>query len=310
MEEKIGVDRTAEIDASIAIESLNYGTFKKRFDRFENSSKFNSKDLNEQISKLDVRDQLTRYKKDIQTVAYDRFHDGVVQTRFDQTLLTVNYKDLFKPRIPTSRDLFHVYGPDRNNTKDWEKYYRYAWTQKGPSAIIYSTNEQIIQEGRLECDSYVYSGNSSFAIAGAGILFRPQFGDSKVSVRPFVQWLTSSSFTGGGSAGGTANASIGIYVESWSNSGGGYYVDRDYWMSVWSQNTQNYFVGQTANGDVTASDGLATEFLAVEQRKYAIYVYVFLETTAAPSFEKNEYRFVRLDMEAKVPYVVVEETLL
>jgi hypothetical protein len=142
------------------------------------------------------------------------------------------------------------------------------------------------------------------------MLFRPQFGDSTVNVRPFVQWLTASSFTGNDLIPASATASLGIYIESWSNSGGGHYVDRDYWIPVWSQNTQSYLVHQTAGGNATGVDGLTADFLAVAQRKYAIFIYVFLETTASPQQVRNEVRYVTLDIEANVPYVVVEETLI
>jgi hypothetical protein len=57
-------------------------------------------------------------------------------------------------------------------------------------------------------------------------------------------------------------------------------------------------------------DGLTADFLAVAQRKYAIFIYVFLETTASPQQVRNEVRYVTLDIEANVPYVVVEETLI
>jgi hypothetical protein len=57
-------------------------------------------------------------------------------------------------------------------------------------------------------------------------------------------------------------------------------------------------------------DGLSCNVNTVPQRKYAIYVYAWIETAAGAQQQKNEYRFVRLDIEAKVPFVVVEEKLL
>jgi hypothetical protein len=61
---------------------------------------------------------------------------------------------------------------------------------------------------------------------------------------------------------------------------------------------------------IAVGDGLSVEILTNTHRKYAIYVYAYLETSAAPHQEKNELRFVTLDIDARVPFVVVEETLL
>lgn len=66
----------------------------------------------------------------------------------------------------------------------------------------------------------------------------------------------------------------------------------------------------TAGGAATVSDGLTTEILAVTQRKYAIFVYAYLETSAGPQQQRNEQRFVTLDIDATVPFVVVEEKLV
>jgi hypothetical protein len=142
------------------------------------------------------------------------------------------------------------------------------------------------------------------------MLFRPLFGDADVNVRPYVQWLTSASFTGTEHAPATANAYLGIYVESWKESGGDYHVDRDDWIPVWSQSTQNFMTNTTAGGAATVGDGLTTKFLAVTQRKYFIFVYAYIETSAGPQQQKNELRFVTIDIDATVPFVVVEEKLV
>jgi len=131
-----------------------------------------------------------------------------------------------------------------------------------------------------------------------------------VSIRPYVQWLTSASFTGTESTPASATANLGIYVESWQLSGGGHFVDRDLWIPVWSQNTQSYMTNAAAGGAATVSDGLTTEVLAVTQRKYAIFVYAYLETSAGPQQQKNELRFVTLDIDATIPFVVVQEKLI
>lgn len=103
----------------------------------------------------------------------------------------------------------------------WRRYYRYAWKDKGPNGILYSSDTQIIQEGKLACNSYAYSGQNSFALVGAGMFFIPEYGNAKISIRPYVQWQTTASFTGTESAPASAAAFLGIWVESWKRSGGG-----------------------------------------------------------------------------------------
>jgi len=300
-----------ERDVAAAYESLNSASFKDRFIRTEcNVADPVWKLPDGQPINEHVRNQMKRFRKEVETVGLNQFHGGVFQKFDSGTILTIAHHRLFEPVVPAPRDLLHVYGPDRDNIQDWKRYYRYAWKDKGPNGIIYSTDAQIIREGKLACNSYAYSGQSSYALVGAGMFFRPMFGDAKVNIRPYVQWLTNASFTGTESTQASAIASLGIYVESWQLNGSGHFVDRDFWIPVWSQNTQNYMKNATAGGAATASDGLTLEILAVAQRKYAIFVYAYLETSAAPQQQKNELRFVTLDIDATIPYVAVEEKLI
>jgi hypothetical protein len=263
------------------------------------------KTINEHVQK-----EVKRFKRVVENVKLNHFQNSVFQKYSDNTIITIGHSRYSDIVAPAPRDLLHVYGPDRDGLKDWKAYYRYAWTQLGPNGIIYSTDDQIIREGKLMCNSYAYSGQGSYAIAGAGMFFRPLFGDAKISIRPYVQWSTSASFTGTESTSAQATANLGIYIESWQLNGGGYFVDKDIWIPVWSQNTQNYLTNTMAGGAATVGDGLSAEILTNTNRKYAIYVYAYLETSAASQQGKNELRFVTLDIDAKVPYVVVEETLL
>lgn len=311
MKEPIVTGEIGERDVTTAVESLKSASFKARFIRTDrNAPDPIWKAPSGQAMNEHVRDQMDGFKKDVDAVRRQHFHGGVFHRLDSGTLLTVGHHQLFEPVVPTARDLFHVYGPDRDNIKDWKRYYRYAWKDKPPTnAIIYSSDTQIIQEGKLACNAYSYSGQNSYALVGAGMLFFPQFGDAKVSIRPYVQWLTSASFTGNDSAPASAASYLGIYVESWARSGGLHHVDHDHWFPVWSQNTQSYLTGVTAGGAATVGDGLAAEILAVTSRKYAIFVYAYLETSAGPQQQRNEQRFVTLDIDATVPYVVVEEKL-
>jgi hypothetical protein len=311
MKEPIVTGDFGERDVAAAVASLDSASFRTRFvhtGRNAPDPKWTAP--GGQPIAENVRDQIAAFKHDVAALPVRDLHSGVFQRFNASTIVSVAGHRLFEPVVPTARDLFHVYGPDRDNTKDWSRYYRYAWKQKGPNAIIFSTDPQIIQQGRLSCNSYAYSGQSSYAIVGAGMFYVPQWGDATVSIRPYVQWQTSASFTGNDVVPASAAAYLGIYVESWQQSGGGHYVDRDLWIPVWTQNTQSYMTNMTAGGAATVGDGLATDILAVTQRKYAIYVYVYLETSADPQSEKNEVRFVTLDIDATAPYVVVEETLI
>jgi hypothetical protein len=311
MKEQKKTEGFDEHDVTAAKKSLKSASFKERFIRTECNVKDpvwkvpGGKPINEYVQK-----QLSRFRKDVETLGLNQFRNGVFQKYDSNSLLTIGYHGLFGPVVPKPRDLLHVYGPDRDNIKDWKKYYRYAWKDKGPNGIIYSTDAQIIREGKLSCNSYAYSGQSSYALVGAGMFFRPLSGDATVSIRPYVQWLTGASFTGTESAPASATASLGIYVESWNLDGTGYFNDRDFWIPVWSQNTQSYMTNVTAGGTATIADGLAQDILAVAQRKYSIFVYVYLETSAGPQQGKNELRFVTLDIDATVPFVVVEEKLI
>ena len=300
-----------ERDVAAASESLNSASFKGRFIRTDcNVADPEWKVADGRPINEHVRNQMDRFRKNVETVGLNQFHGGAFQKFDDSTILTIAHHRLFEPVVPTARELLHVYGADRDNIRDWQRYYRYAWKDKGPNGIIYSTDSQIIREGKLACNAYAYSGQSSFALVGAGMFFRPLFGDAMVSIRPYVQWLTNASFTGTESTPASATANLGIYVESWNLNGGGHFVDRDLWIPVWSQNTQNFMKNVNAGGAATVSDGLTTDILAVTQRKYAIFVYVYLETSAAPQQQKNELRFVTLDIDATVPYVAVEEKLI
>jgi hypothetical protein len=311
IKERNTTDGFDERDVAAAIESLKSAPFKGRFIRTDcNAADPVWKAPDGQPVKDHVHDQMKHFRKEVETVGYSKFHNGVFQKYDKNAVLTITHHRMFEPFVPTPGDLLHVYGPDRDNIRDWQRYYRYAWKDKGPNGIFYSTDAQIIREGKLACNSYAYSGQNSFALVGAGMFFRPLFGNAKVSIRPYVQWLTSASFTGTESAPASATASLGIWVESWKLNGDDYAVDRDHWIPVWSQNTQSYMTNVAAGGAATVSDGLATEITAVTQRKYAIYVYVYLETTAGPQQHKNELRFVTLDIDAVIPYVAVQEKLL
>jgi hypothetical protein len=301
----------SERDITTAVKSLSSAAFRSRFVRTDcNAADPDWKAPNGQPIAKHVRDMMDRFKQDVGSVRLHDFHGGVLYKFDSDVWITIAKYGLSDAPVPAPRELFHVYGPDRNNIKDWSRYYRYAWKDKGPNGIIYSTDAQIVQEGRLSCNAYAYSGQNSFALVGAGMFYIPVNGNATVNIRPYVPWQTTASFTGTESAPATAAAYLGIWVESWKQSGGGYHAEPDHFIPVWSQSTTGYATQLSGGGTATVADNLTREFTAVVGRKYAIYVYAYLEVSAGPQQNRNESRFVTIDIDATVPFVVVEETLL
>lgn len=311
MESSRSVD-IGDDEVATAIESLRIASFASRHVRSDWQAATPEWKIEGGLPLHDhVRDRSDRFKRDVEAFEVRDVHGSAFHRVVGSTRMIVESHRLLDPIVPTPRDLFNVYGPDRDDSKDWRRYYRYAWKDEGPHASVYSTDAQAIRQGKLACNSYAYSGQSSFALVGTGLFYCPEFGDAKISIRPYVQWQTSASFTGTESTPATATARIGIFVQSRTRSSSqGHYVDRDHWVTVFSQNTQGYRTGVTAGGAVSVVDGLATEVLAVAQRTYNIFIYAELETTAAPQQQRNELRFVTVDVDATVPFVVVEETLV
>jgi hypothetical protein len=297
-----------ESDVKIAVDALDSAPFKARFIRTDcNAADPDWTVPGGQQIKDYVSDQIGEFKGQTEVVLSDYIDAAVLHKYGDEGWITIGNSHLGDVVAPSPRDLLHVYGPDRDNTRDWTRFYRYPWKDKGPNGIFYSDDASIVQQGKLWCNCYSYSGQNSYTLVGVGMLFRPTFGDAKVFIRPYVQWQTIASFTGTARVSAWASASLGIFVHSWKPGGGGELVDWDVPIPVWSQNTQNYMTSVTNSGSATVTDGLAAEIFALTQRRYGIFVYAYLETSADPPRERNDLRFTTIDIDATVPYVVVEE---
>jgi hypothetical protein len=302
------IEEFDEPDVARAIESLQGGVFRSRYVRTDCQAPdpYWTAEDGRPIDEH-VREQMDRMKRDVDAMTVRDFRSYAFHRFVGETQMVVDGHHLGDVVAPSAADLLHVYGPDRDSTGDWRRYYRYAWKDKGPHAIIHASDSDTINRGQLACNSYAYSGQSSFALQGAGLFFRPQFANETVSIRPYVQWATSASFTGVAGIDASARALLGIYVESWTGvAGEGYYRDWDHWITVFEQNTQSYTTGVNVGGTATVGDGLSLEMLAVGQRRYHIFVYAYLETAAGPS-RGNDHRFVTVDVDATIPFVVVEE---
>jgi hypothetical protein len=243
------------------------------------------------------------------------FH-GVVLQRVTDGVLVTGAEHLAVRKPPEPRDLLHVYGPDRDGTRE-RRYYRFAWTDAtAGGGIIFAKAPQIIGQGLLQANCYAYSGQAAFAVTGAGMLFAPEHGPARVAVRPYVPWRTTASFTHSTwddppeETQASVSCLLGILVESWRPGDDEVQLERDHWITAFAQSTTQLLRGVPAGGTATVGDGLATDFVAVPGRRYAIYVYAWLEASASPPSGKNRQRFCTIDVDASVPFVVAEETLL
>ncbi len=254
-----------------------------------------------------ARTEMEHFRRDLEAFDVQHVHGNVFQRFSDASRLTVAGLHWLDRAAPQPRPRLHVYGPDRDDVRDADRYYRYAWRDHHVWGRVSSTEQEIVRQGRLSVWANAYSEQSSYALAGAGLFFRPAR-DTMLSIRPYVQWTSYASFTGTERTPASAVAQLGIFVQSRAAGGGLHHVDRDHAVTVYAQTTQGYSVGDSAGGAATVGDGLATEVLAVRQRRYSIFVYALVETSAAPRRARNETRYVMLELDATVPFVVLEET--
>ena len=86
--------------------------------------------------------------------------------------------------------------------------------------------------------------------------------------------------------------------------------EQDAWITAYAHSTTDWLRDVPSGGTATVGDGLATDFVAVPGRRYAIYVYAWLEASASPQVHKNQSRFCTIDVDASAPFVVAQGTLL
>lgn len=256
-----------------------------------------------------IRSKADAFRKEMDARTGNLLRGGTFDVRTSDAMISIFRAGFGEQVALAPRDLLHVYGPDRDNTGDWSRYYRYSWTDKGISGYPPEAN---VQTGRLDVEPYTYDGAAG-SLAGVGMLFVPQLTDCLLNIRPYVKWeslvsLTHTQWPPDTSDKPFASAigHLGIFVQSWARTGGSPYVDRDHWIDVWSYGGKNIYISQQwAADDATVSDGLGTEFLAGSHRKYAIYVYEWVEANAERLSERSSFATAR--MTSDVPYVVVEE---
>lgn len=262
-----------------------------------------------------VREHVERFRDSMSGLPLRDFHGSVLQRVTDGVLVTGVEHIGFRPP-PEPRDLLHVYGPDRDGTRA-RRSYRFAWTDGSVGgSIVYAKAPQIIGQGLLQANAYAYSGQAAFAVTGAGMLFVPEHGAARVSVRPYLPWRTTASFTHSRwdeepeATSASVSCLLGILVESWRPGDAVVAQEQDAWITAYAHSTTDWLRDVPSGGTATVGDGLATDFVAVPGRRYAIYVYAWLEASASPQVHKNQSRFCTIDVDASAPFVVAQETLL
>ena len=262
-----------------------------------------------------AHEHVTRFHDSMAGLPLRDFHGAVLQKVTDGVLVT-GVQHVSPKAPPQPRDLLHVYGPDRDNTRA-RRYYRFAWTDATVGGgMIVAKQPQIIGQGLLQASAYAYSGQSVFAVTGAGMLFTPEHGAARVSVRPYLPWRTTASFTHSTwdeepeATRASVSCLLGIVVDSWRPGATTVQQERDHWITAYAHQTTQLLRDVPESGTATVSDGLATDFVAVPGRRYAIYVYAWLEAAASPQVHKNQSRFCTIDVDASVPFLVAKETLL
>ncbi len=127
------VDEFDEREVARAIESLQGAAFRSRFVRTDCQSP-DPEWTTEDGQRIDdhVRQQMDRLKRESTRSSVRDFRGYAFQRFIGGTQLVVDGHHLGDVVAPSAADLLHVYGPDRDNTGDWRKYYRYAWHDKGP----------------------------------------------------------------------------------------------------------------------------------------------------------------------------------
>lgn len=259
---------------------------------------------------LHVAEQLDRFRASLNPVMHLDVRDLTLHTVTDGLDLTIG--GLLQPASPPDpRDLLHVYGPDRDSTGE-RRYYRYAWLDHSEYGSAFSTGSSaIVRSGRLSGGCGVYWGQWAYSVAGAGMLFIAEHGAARVSVRPIIPWIALTSFNHF-TIDASVRCDLGIIVESWKpGDPDSFFQERDASVTVVDRSsTEGYLLDSETGGTGGPAAGVSTDFVAVPGRRYAIYVYGWLEVNGGRTGGNGPIGYSRIELDASVPYVVAEETLL
>lgn len=256
-----------------------------------------------------VAEQLDLFRQRAAPVVRLQLRDATLHTITDGLDMTIGGVFAPKPR-PEPRDLLHVYDADRARTGE-QRYYRYAWLDHSIHASPFSTPAPVIvRSGRLAGTCGVYGGQWGFSVGGAGMLFTADHGPARVDVRPYLPWLALTSFNHY-AVDAAVRCDLGILIESWRPGDTHTQQERDHWITVLARNSgEGHLYDAPTSGTGTPTTHLRTDFVAVPGRRYAIYVYAWLETSGGRTVADGPLPYSRIELDASIPFVVAEETLL
>lgn len=255
-----------------------------------------------------VASELDHFRERVNPALHLELHDAVFHKVTAELDMTIGgYLDeLAKPE---PRDLLHVYGPDRDSTGE-QRYYRFAWVDHSQFGTVTTPAPVIVRSGRLAASCGVYGGQSAFSLAGAGMLFTAEHGIARVAVRPYLPWVALTSFNHF-AVGASVRCRLGILVQSWAPGDSVAVEERKPTITVLSRSSaEGYLLDAESSGTGGAMEGLTTDFVAVPGRNYAIYVFAWLEATGGATSSSGPLAYSRIEVDASVPFVVAEETLL
>jgi hypothetical protein len=255
-----------------------------------------------------VAERLDRFRQTLTPLTHLDLRGAIMHKVTDELDLTMSGWFEHVPP-PEPRDLLHVYGPDRGSTGE-QRYYRWAWLDHSPYGSAFSTTAPaVVRSGRLAGTCGVYSGQWAFSVGGAGMLFTAKHGASRVQVRPYVPWVALTSFNHH-CLGASVVCHLGILVESWRPGDAQTQPERDHFVTVVSRTSaEGYLFDSETSGTSASSTGLVSDFVAVPGRRYGIYVYAWLESNGGAP-RSGPLGYARIEVDASVPFVVAQETLL
>jgi hypothetical protein len=226
-----------------------------------------------------------------------------VSTEVDQ--LNSKWGAQFDRVPPVQRAQLNVFSPDTAGTQGPHQY-RFGWVYLdwGEAAADPRT-------GKFFASNYT-TGGQRWTVAQIGAQFTPTQPWSRLAVRPYVRWSGFDTLTHRvhdesipEQRWATALGSVGILVQSWDSSGGGFYVDAEHYVDVWVRNEPNPS-GSREYADVAYSgSGVYVEPLVTSARNYTIWICCRVMVAADPGFAISTYASSSISCE--VPYFVVEE---
>jgi hypothetical protein len=209
-----------------------------------------------------------------------------------------------------SRD-FHIFGPDVDGTGGPHKY-AYQWTHvDSMGAHAYAD----ARKGTFGVYDYTTGGPASWGVAQVGVQLKPAMPSCKLSIRPYVLWSGYSTLRHRvydpnvpETRWGFALGSTGITVQSWNESGGGFFADTEHWVDHWSRHEANPSGTIEYEGTDTVLTGLQAEVFASGSRRYTIWATCRVCVVADPGFAVATRSTSVID--CTMPFLVVEETAL